>query len=170
MIAATIYFCLLILPPTLFIVRVLQRGKHSRFMEIGCAASLLSVPAYVVLPCYLLGLIWPPDLLAPDPATHVSIDVPGYQVAFIQNIGGPTEYETYFQVTRPDGKQALFLIDIDAQKCWQPKVEREGSRVYVLCSGEAPSERASYVDSVQMIVHSGYYGTDETISSLDFEK
>jgi hypothetical protein len=133
-------------------------------------ALLIAAPAYCALPLALLGAVWPPDYLTPGPDTYLALLIPSYQVAFVQYLGGIADYETYFEITQPDGRQARYSIDIDAKKCWAIRTQQVGPKIYFLCGGEAITERTSYVDSEDGLVYSGYYQTNSAIRQLEFEK
>jgi hypothetical protein len=158
-----LYLTWLLLPLAL---AVYAKGrKHERLVVLSSILGFFSIPALCLLPVFWIGWSEPADLLMYT--KRHAVDLPGYRVEFVQDPGF-IEFNTYFRITRTDGKQAQYSIDGDANSCRNLTTKQVAQRIYFLCSGEDLS-RASYIDIQRRTVYSGWYQTEQALSGLAFK-
>ncbi len=155
MLGTVLYFAWLLLVPITGVSMLMLRVKRNTLVTVGISLLLLSTPAYCLFGLYVIGLAWPPDIFTHQTRTLALFNVQGYRIAAIEQ-PGLIEHETYFVVTRPDGKQARLMMDADASTCWHPTIKQHGATVYLLCATQEPIwEGTSYVDLDHMSLYAG---------------
>ncbi|MEM9091586.1 MAG: hypothetical protein AAGC93_22965 [Cyanobacteria bacterium P01_F01_bin.53] len=124
------------------------------------------VGSSIMLVCSL-AIAWVVVFSASEEVSH-SVEIPGYRVEFYESAGHMNfDVPRYFNIYRPDGTKAQFLIDIDAYSCRDISTESKEQRIYFYCKGE-PLEQASYVDSKELTVYSGWFKKERAIADLEF--
>jgi hypothetical protein len=156
-------FLWLYVPPIGLIVLV-PKAITDKVVRVWWVIVLL---VWVPMLGVLVGL-WPAHVIFFDREVRTSIQIPHYQVDFVED-PGVLEHRRYFEVTQATGKQAIFLIDHDAKKCQNPVTKQVASKIYFLCAGQDVSNNTSYVDTERLSVYSGWDQTEEKIYNLEFE-
>ncbi len=168
-IGGILYGLWLILPVITTIVLIRKPASRSSFRLNPIVPVVISIPAYLSLPCVLAGLVWPPDLfLLPSHAPLVA-SVPNYQIEYDQR-WGRVFYETYYEVTRADGLKAFLEIDGGARKCWTLTKQQVGAKVYFLCNETAITENTPYVDMRESLLYTGWTRCTRQLDQLVFGK
>ena len=153
-----------LLLPTGLVLAVIKR-KRKALLILGVVLMSLGIP-----PCLIMGpfYLWQFDAFR-GWELRVSAGVAPYNVILVQE-PGVDFYESYFEITRADGKIATVLIDADDSRWWNADVvQRDGKTYFVRGLGRI-GDRTSYVDSENGIVFSGYYRRTHKVSELEFEE
>lgn len=101
---------------------------------------------------------------------NYSVSIPGYQVTFFERADRLFfDVPRYFEVTRDDGKQASFQLDIDAYRCVGLQTQTIGAKTYFRCGGEPISETVDYLDAEALTLYSGWSQEEVEIGALSFE-
>jgi len=78
-------------------------------------------------------------------------EIPGYRVTLIQAPGNDF-YRESLRFTRPDGKSATIVTDVDGMKCWQVTVEKTTTQLQFNCDGEL---YRTHIDLGEFVVRGG---------------
>jgi hypothetical protein len=162
-----VYVLWLLLPIIVLVVLKLGRASPSVRVRSTLAAVVLAIPAYLGLICLLMGVAWPPDIFFPGSDSRISVSVPDYRVEYAQQ-WGMDFYETYYEVTRQDGRKAFLEIDGDDSKCWTLTTREIETRVYFLCDENTITEQTSYFDKEQLLLYAGWAGCARYLEELAF--
>jgi len=150
------------LPIGLLIAIRYRRKTWCRALGVGMVTMSVSVNL-VLCPFIVWGL----DALR-GWSLSVPVDIPGYRVCLIQRPGDDF-YESYFEITRADGKTATVYIDGDDYRWWNPGVVEEDGVIYFTRGFGMIGERTSYVDPTKDTIYSGYYQRTFNLSELEFD-
>lgn len=133
------------------LIRWREQQKWLKFLGL-CGATFL--------------LITSPILVLTPGVSH-SVEIPGYRVEFLE-VSSPLFFDVsrHFLLSRADGQQASFLIDIDASRCMNLQTSVRGPRIHFDCVGD-PQARPAYIDTQEMVLFSGW-SSEESIADLDF--
>jgi hypothetical protein len=101
---------------------VLKRRLRTRFV-LGMVLLAVSLPA--VLFCQLM---WPLDFLGLGGAVRVPAAGAAYTVVMVQE-PGTDFYDSYFEITRSDGKITRLMVGPDADKWWGLRAKTVGTRI-----------------------------------------
>jgi|GEM_PF-2145532 len=156
----------LLFPVGLFLIVggvIKRKGKLYNFL--GILLMLAATPIFpVVVPFYR----WQFDTFS-GWKLQLSVSVPPYNITLHQK-PGVDFYNSYFEITRPDGKTAWIGIDEDDSRWWNPEILRRDGRIYFLRDSEKIGDRTSYVDLEKKLIFSGYYQKTYKFSELQFNE
>ena len=161
-----IYGVWLIAPLVVGWLLIQRRVKFWIFIPSAMILVLIALPAYLFLPAFAFGWIWPPDYFLPQTTPTTTIANAHYRAYLTQAAGGDF-YDTYLTIQRLED-QAIRSITIDdeAGKCWTITLMHDGSRSYFLCNAETISAQRSYVDLEQGSIYEGQTGTVYRLQDL----
>lgn len=169
-IAVDILYGLWLLAPVITALGLTLMGvPRSGRIKGAFAAAVFALPAYLGLVCLFCGIAWPPDIFFHSHHARALVAVGNYEIEYRQE-WGLDFYETYYEVTREDGRKAYLEIDGDDNKCWQVETRRVGERVYFLCDESTITEQTSYVDIAQRVLYSGALKCSRTLHELEFRE
>lgn len=139
-------------------------GRHNRrYRTTGLILVLLSLPAYLILSPLI---IWKIDDIR-GWEVKLSTTIPGYAIEFIHRPGFDF-YDTFFEITRSDGKRAIIIIDADDSKWWSHHIIEQDGRTYFSRNKNITPDRTSFVEPENDLIYSGYYKRFYKLSELEF--
>lgn len=153
-----------LLIPAGLILAVVKR-KRKGLLALGIVLLAVGIP-----PCFIMGpfYLWQFDALR-GWDLRLSAEISPYTVTLVQEPGGDF-YNSYFEITRCDGKIAVVWIDGDDSRWWNPDVVRKDGKTYFVRGFGEIGDRTSYIDPGNDIVYSGYYQQTNRISELEFKE
>lgn len=137
--------------------------KRRAGLLIGSLLVLLSLPAVA-----FCKALWPPDFFLLGSETRLTLPAGKYALSLVQQ-PGTDFYDSFFEVTRPDGKVTRIMIDGDDDKWWFPRAVTRGGRTYFVSRAKDIGSRTPYLDFSTGTFYSGHDSL-HSLSELDFEK
>lgn len=141
------------------------KRKRKGLLVLGIVLMFVGIP-----PCFIMGpfYLWQFDALR-GWDLRLSTEVSPYTVTLVQEPGYDF-YDSFLEITRPDGKSAEVLIDADDDRWWNPDVFQKDGKTYFVRGLGKIGDHTSYVDPGNDIVYSGYYQQTHKISELEFKE
>jgi len=139
--------------------------KKRRWMIGGLVLIILSILSYIILSPVIL---WQFDAHR-GWELRIPIKISGYEICLVQEPGFDF-YNSYFEITRGDGKSAIVLIDGDDGRWWNPDTVQQDGKTYFVRGLGLINNRTSHIDPSNDIIYSGYYQRIHKISELSFKE
>jgi hypothetical protein len=140
------------------ITMIVMRRWHLLGLPVAIPMLLAGIGAFL-----FLFLASPLDFLGVGRGFRITTDAGEHQISFVQRPGADF-YDSFFEVIRADGRSAKLWIDADDSKCWFPRLQARGSRVYVTSPISDATIQRAFVDAAAGTLTTGAGTT--TMASL----